>query len=91
MIRLENLPNDEYVYDDLSLTLKGKSHTFTIGDELNVIVANANTRLRQVDFVLAGVERTLKNCIVKKKNSNKIQNKKRNQNKNKKTYRKKRK
>lgn len=91
LIRLENLPNDEYVYDDLSLTLKGKSHTFTIGDELNVIVANANTRLRQVDFVLVGVERTLKNCIVKKKSSNKIQNKKRNQNKNKKTYRKKRK
>ena len=91
LIRLESLPQDEYVYDDLSLTLKGKNHTFTIGDELNVIVANANTRLRQVDFDLAGVERTLKNCVVKKKNTNKISKNKKYQNKNKKTNRKKRK
>ena len=91
LIRLESLPQDEYVYDDLSLTLKGKNYTFTIGDELNVIVANANTRLRQVDFDLAGIERTLKNCIVKKKNTNKISKNKKYQNKNKKTNRKKRK
>lgn len=91
LIRLESLPQDEYVYDDLSLTLKGKNHTFTIGDELNVVVANANTRLRQIDFDLAGVERTLKNCIVKKKNTNKISKNKKYQNKNKKTNRKKRK
>ena len=91
LIRLASLPQDEYVYDDLSLTLKGKNYTFTIGDELNVIVANANTRLRQVDFDLAGIERTLKNCIVKKKNTNKISKNKKYQNKNKKTNRKKRK
>ena len=91
LIRLASLPQDEYVYDDLSLTLKGKNYTFTIGDELNVIVANANTRLRQVDFDLAGIERTLKNCIVKKKNTNKISKNKKYQNKNKKTNRKKKK
>ena len=68
LVRLENLPMDEYIYDDLSMSLDGKYNHFTIGDEVEIIVSNTNTRLRQIDFDLVGVEKTLYNKVVKKKN-----------------------
>jgi len=65
LVKLDCLPHDEYVYDDLSLTLHGATHHFTIGDEVEVVVAGANTRLRQIDFELFGVEKS-HNYVTKK-------------------------
>ena len=66
LVRLEYLPNDEYTYNEDSLSLIGSHNKFSIGDEVDVIVASANTHLRQIDFELAGVEKTLKNFVVNK-------------------------
>ncbi len=68
LVRLEDLPSDEYEFDERAMTLKGAKHHYTIGDSVRVIVANANTRLRQIDFDLVGVEKnTLGSFVVKKK------------------------
>ena len=66
LVRLEYLPNDEYTYNEDSLSLIGSHNKFSIGDEVDVIVASTNTHLRQIDFELAGVEKTLKNFVVNK-------------------------
>ena len=65
LVKLDYLPQDEYVYDDMSLTLHGAKHHFTIGDQLEVVVAGTNTRLRQIDFSLLGVEKS-HNYVTKK-------------------------
>ena len=44
---------DSYEYDDMSLSLNGQTHTYKIGDKIEILVANSNTQLRQVDFVLS--------------------------------------
>ena len=67
LVRLENLPMDEYVYDEMSLTLHGAYNHFTIGDQVNVIVANTNARLKQIDFDLAGVEKGYASLVGKRK------------------------
>lgn len=64
LVRLDSLPFDEYQYDEMSMSLHGKNHHYTIGDELKVVVANANPVLRQVDFDIAGVEKSLSNFVV---------------------------
>ncbi len=71
LVRLDNLPMDEYVYDDLSLTLFGKHHHYTIGDSVEIIVANTNTRLRQIDFDLVGVEKGNRNFVINKNKTEK--------------------
>ncbi|MBR2969686.1 MAG: ribonuclease R [Clostridia bacterium] len=58
LVKLDNLPMDEYIFDDMSMTLHGANHHYTIGDEVRVIVASTNTRLRQIDFDLVGNETT---------------------------------
>ena len=54
LVKLDYLPMDEYEFDDMSMTLHGTANHYTIGDEVRVVVANTNTRLRQIDFELAG-------------------------------------
>ena len=70
LVKLDYLPNDEYVYDDMALTLHGVHNHFTIGDEVEIVVANANTRLRQIDFELFGVEKS-HNYVTSKKRDDK--------------------
>ena len=53
LIRFEYLPVDSYEYDDRAQVLKGEKHCYKLGDQLEVICVNANTRLRQIDFELA--------------------------------------
>lgn len=65
LVKLDYLPNDEYVYDDMALTLHGANHHFTIGDAVEVVVAGTNTRLRQIDFELFGVQKS-HNYVTKK-------------------------
>lgn len=71
LVRSEGLPMDEYIYDDLSLSLNGKQHHFTIGDEVKVIVANTNVQLRQIDFDLDGVKTSGAQVIKKNKDEKK--------------------
>jgi len=71
MIRLDDLPSDEYEYDDMSLSLHGSSNHFTIGDTVEVVVAATNTKLRRIDFTLNGVEPDNHNILTKKKNEKK--------------------
>jgi len=78
LVKLDWLPADDYVYDDMSLTLYGQHNHFTIGDSVEIIVANANTHLHQIDFELVGVEKSLRNFVVRK--DNKEKNKKSNKN-----------
>ena len=47
------MPVDSYEYDDRAQILKGEKHCYKLGDKLEVICVNANTRLRQIDFELA--------------------------------------
>lgn len=67
LVRLEDLPLDEYEYDSMSLSLRGHNHSYTIGDSVEIVVAGTNTMLRQIDFTLAGVERNLGAFVVNKK------------------------
>lgn len=67
LVRLDDLPSDEYEYDENSLKLFGKHNHFTIGDELEVLVAATNTRLRQIDFTIANVEPNNNNVLIKKR------------------------
>lgn len=53
LIRFEYLPVDAYEYDDRAQILKGEKHCYKLGDRLEVICVNANTKLRQIDFELA--------------------------------------
>lgn len=76
LVKLESLPYDEYTYNEDNLSLTGSSHKFSIGIEVKVIVASANTHLRQVDFELAGVERSLGSFVVTKKKKETKNNKK---------------
>ena len=76
LVKLESLPYDEYTYNEDNLSLTGSSHKFSIGNEVKVIVAGANTHLRQVDFELAGVERSLGSFVVTKKKKETKNNKK---------------
>lgn len=59
LVKLENLPMDDYVYDDLGMSLNGKYNHFTIGDKHKVLVSNVNINLHQIDFELVGVENVL--------------------------------
>ncbi|MBQ9791315.1 MAG: ribonuclease R [Clostridia bacterium] len=50
MIRLENLPTDQYEYFEDRYTLKGYSNKFTLGDRLRVKAVRADILAREVTF-----------------------------------------
>ena len=56
LIRIENLPEDEYEYDEKTMTLRGHHHTYAYGDEIKVQVAKVDLVKRQIDFCHVGVE-----------------------------------
>ncbi len=53
-IRVADLKDDYYIYDEKNLTLTGEhtKKTYKIGDSVRVQVAAVNTALREIDFVL---------------------------------------
>ncbi len=67
LVRIEDLPLDEYEYNNLSLSLRGHKHSYTIGDSVEIIVAKTNTMLRQIDFTLAGVEQNSGGYVINKR------------------------
>ena len=54
LIRLENMKNDYYVYDENCMRLIGKrtNKIFKLGDKVQVKVVSANKLLRRIDFEL---------------------------------------
>ena len=53
LIRIENLPEDEYEYVEERYLLKGRKHSFTIGDALRIKVAACDVGTRRIEFVPA--------------------------------------
>lgn len=56
LISMTDLNDDYYEYDEASLTLVGK-HTgkvYTIGNEFDIKVKRADTRLREIDYIIEG-------------------------------------
>ena len=53
LIRLENLPEDEYVFAEERYLLKGTKHSYKIGDRMRIIVAACDVGSRRVEFVPA--------------------------------------
>ncbi len=52
LVKIEELPEDNYLFYEKSLMIKGNSHTFKIGDKIKIIIANSNIFTRKVDFSL---------------------------------------
>lgn len=52
MVRIENLPPDTYKHDKELYLLKGKRHTFRLGEKVRVKVDFADARTRRINFVL---------------------------------------
>lgn len=55
LLRLDELDDDYYVYDEARLQLVGerKRKIYALGDQIEIVVAKADPALRQIDFELA--------------------------------------
>lgn len=52
MVRIESLPRDVYKLDKELYLLKGKNHSFRLGEKVRVKVEYADARTRRIDFSL---------------------------------------
>jgi len=61
LIRLTSLYDDDYIYDEKSLSITGKTKgkTWRIGDDITIIVARSSPEARQIDFVPQGASEAL--------------------------------
>ncbi len=50
LIKIEDLPEDSYLFLEKQLKLKGASHVYSIGDKLKVVLSNINLTTRNIDF-----------------------------------------
>ena len=76
LVKLDYLPKDDYLYDENKMSLHGAYNHFEIGGKVEIVVASANTRLRQIDFELFGVEKTKNNVFNIKEDLKEKHNKK---------------
>ncbi len=53
LIKIEDLPDDAYLFLEKQLKLKGSSHLFSLGDKVKVVLTNVNLLSRNIDFKLA--------------------------------------
>lgn len=53
LIRIENLPEDDYTFIEQRFLLKGFSNSFKIGDSIKIQVASADIGSRKCEFLLA--------------------------------------
>lgn len=53
LIKMEELKDDYYIFDESTISLIGKRNKrgYRLGDEIDVIVSNANKEARTIDFV----------------------------------------
>lgn len=54
LLRIEDLPQDGYLFFERELKLKGQKHCFAIGDRVRVVVTNASIVTRKIDFGYKG-------------------------------------
>lgn len=52
LVKIEELPEDNYLFYEKALMIKGNKYTFKIGDKITILIANANIFTRKVDFSL---------------------------------------
>lgn len=52
MVTMDDLPKDNYTYDEVKWTMFGKNNTFKLGQKLKVVVSNTDLILRKVYFTL---------------------------------------
>ncbi len=52
LIKIENLPQDYYLFYEKTLKLKGQKRTFSIGDRVDVKVVSSNVYERKIEFEL---------------------------------------
>lgn len=52
LIRIEELPDDTYLFLERQLKLKGVGHLYSLGDKVKVTLTNVNLHTRNVDFKL---------------------------------------
>ena len=55
LIRIENLPDDVYEFDEKKYTLLGRHNKFTLGQAVKIKVAAADVDTRKIDFDFVGV------------------------------------
>lgn len=53
LIKMEDLPDDTYLFLEKQLKLKGVSHVYSIGDKIKVTLTNVNLLSRNIDFKVA--------------------------------------
>lgn len=52
LVRVENLPEDAYLYYEKTFKLKGQSHCYGLGDVVRVKAVMANMQERKIEFAL---------------------------------------
>ena len=52
LVKVENLPEDAYLYFEKTMKLKGQKFTFSLGDKLKVQLVAANLNTRKLEFVV---------------------------------------
>ena len=74
MIKFENLPIDNYDYDNKTMQLSGSKHSYSLGDKVQVMVVGANTHTRRIEFELADRVKpsSLEDIAKQKDKSNKV-------------------
>ena len=50
LVRIENLPDDEYDYQEKTMQLKGRKHSYSFGDAIKIRVVAVDLPKRQIDF-----------------------------------------
>lgn len=55
LVRVENLPDDFYEYDEKKYSLVGKHHKFTLSQPVRIRVAASDVDTRKIDFELVDV------------------------------------
>ena len=50
LVHIDNLPADEYQYNEKTMSLIGHNHKYFYGDKIEVRVARVNLEKRQIDF-----------------------------------------
>lgn len=53
LIKIENMPQDNYQFHEKQSTLVGRKRTFKMGDQINVICVGVNMARRHVEFAAA--------------------------------------
>lgn len=60
LIKIENLPVDDYQFDEKKLILKGKKKKFQMGDKVEVELADVNVVARKIEFKLLNIIKSIK-------------------------------